>query len=48
LTKDKKNSSTRLVVILPVGEDAAIQKVAIDDETVFQRQLRIALTGLHA
>lgn len=48
LTKDKKNTSSQLVVILPVGDQAAIQKVAVDNDATFQRQLRYALTGLSA
>lgn len=46
LAKDKKNTSSQLVVILPVGTEAAIQKVAVDNDAVFQQQLRRALAGL--
>lgn len=46
LTKDKKNTATQLVVILPVGEEAVIQKVAIDNDAAFHQQLLTALTGI--
>jgi 3-dehydroquinate synthase len=46
LTKDKKNTASQLVVILPVGQVAAIEKVAVNNDAVFQAQLRSALSGL--
>jgi 3-dehydroquinate synthase len=46
LGKDKKNTSSQLVVILPVGDDAVIQKVAVDNDPAFQEQLRAAIVGL--
>ena len=48
LTNDKKNTSTQLIVILPVGSEAAIQKIAVDDDAAFHRQFQIALAGLAA
>ena len=47
LAKDKKNTSSKLVIILPVGPDAAIQKVAVDNDAAFREQLEAALEELH-
>ncbi len=46
LTKDKKNTASQLVVILPVGKDAAIQKVPLDNDPTFRSQLQAALAGM--
>jgi 3-dehydroquinate synthase len=46
LTKDKKNTASQLVVILPVGDDAVIQKVGVDNDAAFQAQFRTALAEL--
>ncbi len=38
LLKDKKNTATQLVLILPHGEQARIERVAIDPDTGFRAQ----------
>ena len=38
IMKDKKNTSTHLVLILPVGTEAEIQKVEISPDSVFKSQ----------
>jgi 3-dehydroquinate synthase len=38
LMKDKKNTSTELGLILPVGDDAAIQRVQVPPDEQFRRQ----------
>ncbi len=43
LKKDKKNTTDKLVVILPVGEDAAIGRVEVKPDSIFQEQLWQAL-----
>jgi 3-dehydroquinate synthase len=46
LERDKKNTSTQLVLILPVGEEARVQKVAVDNDATFARQFRTAVRAL--
>ena len=46
LTKDKKNSSTHLVVILPVGDEARIERVKVVGDDVFRGQVDEALAAL--
>lgn len=46
LKKDKKNLTDKVVVILPVGENAAIERVAIVPDTVFQEQFDTALKAV--
>lgn len=46
LLKDKKNSSTELGLILPVGPSASIEKVMIPPDSEFIEQFRTALTAL--
>ena len=48
LTRDKKNTTTQLVVILPVGEAAKIEKVGVDNDEGFRGQFAAALAGLQA
>ncbi len=48
LAKDKKNTTDRLVVILPVGDDAAITRVEVANDAVFRLQCEAALAGLRA
>jgi 3-dehydroquinate synthetase len=38
LMKDKKNTSTRLVLIFPVGEQAAIERVQVPPDDEFRTQ----------
>lgn len=38
LMKDKKNTSSKLVLIFPVGEDAAIQRIEVTPDQIFQNQ----------
>jgi 3-dehydroquinate synthase len=46
LVKDKKNTASQLVVILPVGAEAAIEKVPLDNDSAFRSQLQAALAGV--
>lgn len=46
LTKDKKNTSTHLVLILPVGERASIEKVPVAPDDAFHVQCAEALAAL--
>jgi len=46
LLKDKKNSSTELGLILPVGEQAKIEKVMIPPNEEFVDQFRHALGAI--
>ena len=46
LLKDKKNSSTELGLILPVGPSANIEKVMVPPDSEFTEQFRTALTAL--
>lgn len=48
LTKDKKNTSSSLVLILPVGEEAKIQRVEVAPDAAFREQCETALRGLAA
>ena len=46
LLKDKKNSATRLGLILPVGPEAVIQKVDVPPDDAFRAQCAAFLGGL--
>jgi len=46
LKKDKKNTSTSLVVILPVGDEAAIERVEVTPDDTFRKQFDIALGAI--
>lgn len=46
LARDKKNTTDRLVVILPVGDHAAITRVEIANDAAFRQQCEAALAGL--
>jgi 3-dehydroquinate synthase len=46
LTKDKKNTSSNFVLILPVGENAEIQRVEVAPDAAFRDQCAAALLGL--
>jgi hypothetical protein len=46
LLKDKKNSSTELGLILPVGDAASIERVMISPDQQFVSQLRESLAEL--
>jgi hypothetical protein len=46
LMKDKKNSSSELGLILPIGERAEIQKIMIEPDAQFQQQLADSLSAL--
>ncbi|MCH7862383.1 AroB-related putative sugar phosphate phospholyase (cyclizing) [Sphingomonas sp. NPDC092331] len=48
LMKDKKNTSTRLVVILPTGEEARIERVQVPPDETFRAQCATALEALAA
>lgn len=48
LTKDKKNTATELVLILPTGEEAAIERVKVVPDDVFVSQCDAALERLAA
>lgn len=48
LTKDKKNTSTMLGLILPVGEEASIQRVQVAPDDAFRAQCAGFLAGLSA
>lgn len=48
LMKDKKNTSTRLGLILPVGESAAIQRVEVPPDGAFHEQCKSFLGELGA
>lgn len=48
LEKDKKNTSRQLVLILPVGEQARIQKVPVDNDAAFAQQFHAAVEALAA
>ncbi len=46
LLKDKKNTSSKLVLILPVGSDAEIQRVEVAPDSEFQAQCQLFLDEL--
>jgi 3-dehydroquinate synthase len=48
LQKDKKNTSSQLVLILPHGERAVIERTPIDNDAVFAGELSGALAQLYA
>ena len=46
LTKDKKNTSQNLVLILPTGKEALISRVEVGNDMAFRGQLESAIAGL--
>jgi 3-dehydroquinate synthase len=48
LMKDKKNSTTKLVLILPVGDEARIERVEVSPDSEFRTQCSTALERLRA
>jgi hypothetical protein len=46
LMSDKKNTSSALGLILPVGENAAIQRLLIERDETLIGQVRAAVTAL--
>lgn len=48
LMKDKKNTSTLLGLILPVGEDASIQRVQVPLDAAFRAECESFMRGLRA
>lgn len=46
LLKDKKNTTTQLMLILPKGDDATIERVPVAPDAEFRRQCTSALEGL--
>lgn len=48
LMKDKKNTSTKLVLILPVGDEVKIERVQVDADEVFRSQCESVLMGMAA
>ena len=48
LKKDKKNTTEKLVLILPVGDDAKIQRVEIAPDAAFRGQCQLFLDGMDA
>jgi 3-dehydroquinate synthase len=48
LLKDKKNTSAQLVLILPTGAEAAVQRTPVNNDAGFQEQLAAALGQLYS
>ncbi len=48
LMKDKKNSTDKLVLILPIGDEARIERVEVTPEDVFRTQCEKSLRALKA
>lgn len=48
LMKDKKNTATKLVLILPLGDEAKIERVQIDADDAFRNQCSQFLAGMTA
>jgi len=48
LLKDKKNTSAQLVLILPTGARASVQRAPVDNDATFQGQLAAALGQLYS
>lgn len=48
LLKDKKNSSSKLVLIFPVGESAAIQRVEVTSDETFRKQCQQFISEMQA
>jgi 3-dehydroquinate synthase len=46
LMKDKKNTSTALGLILPVGNDALVQRVQVKPDNAFRSQCEQSISGL--
>jgi 3-dehydroquinate synthase len=48
LLKDKKNTSNKLVLIFPVGENAAIQRVEVTSDEIFRSQCQLFISEMQA
>lgn len=48
LLKDKKNTSSKLVLIFPVGENAAIQRVEVTSDETFRKQCQQFISEMQA
>lgn len=48
LMKDKKNTTTKLVLIFPVGDNAAIQRVEVAPDEIFVSQCQQFIGEMHA
>lgn len=48
LMKDKKNTSSKLVLIFPVGDEAEIQRVEVAPDEAFQNQCQLFLDEMKA
>lgn len=48
LMKDKKNTSSKLVLIFPVGEDATIQRVEVAPDEIFRSQCQQFISEMSA
>lgn len=48
LLKDKKNTSSKLVLIFPVGENAKIQRVEVDSDVAFRNQCQQFFSEMYA
>jgi len=48
LMKDKKNTSSRLVLILPVGDNAAIQREEVAPDDIFHSQCHQFISEMSA
>ena len=48
LMKDKKNTSSKLVLIFPVGNEAAIQRVEVAPDELFKSQCQQFLDEMKA
>ena len=46
LMKDKKNTASKLVLILPLGEDARIERVQIVPDELFRQQCQQTLSEI--
>lgn len=46
LMKDKKNTSSKLALIFPVGDDARIQRVEVVPDEAFRAQCQVFLDGM--
>jgi len=48
LSKDKKNTSNKLILILPVGDNAKIQPIEIDSDSMFRNQCQQFFKEMYA
>ena len=46
LMKDKKNTATKLVLILSIGEKAQIEKIQVDPDELFRQQCQKTLSEI--